>query len=65
MTLTNSSNVTKSVLRKKMKSIIASIPLESKQLQSDAVISLVSINYKCFKLIITHLLNYIIFIEND
>lgn len=40
MTFANSANVTKSILRKKMKAIIAAIPSEVKQSQSDAVISL-------------------------
>lgn len=40
MASTNSANITKSTLRTKMKSIIASIPSELKQLQSETVTSL-------------------------
>lgn len=40
MASTNSANITKSTLRKKMKAVIASIPSELKQLQSETVTSL-------------------------
>lgn len=44
MSFSNSSSIAKSALRKKMKTIIAAIPTELKQLQSEAVFSLVSSN---------------------